>query len=182
MNLYFQITCIICPWTWISSTEISKTAETPVWSSQDVDKDWCSLMWVERIPFLSLFFHLKTAELWYPVVSLQQGQVLLLSGNNQAESWAVAEAFSQLQKNPCLCLTSPVTGVGWGAHIPLLSQSCCLLWVQEILTPSNCSWPQSIILAKARSCIFFSKDWAWVFSPLCNLPCSPERPNTDQQQ
>lgn len=115
-------------------------------------------MWVEHIPFLSLFFHLKTAELCYPVMSPQQEQVLLLNGNNQAESWAMAEAFSRLQKSPCLCLSSPVTGVGWGAHIPLLSQSCCLLWVQEILTPSNCSWPQTIILAKARSCIFFSKD------------------------
>lgn len=39
-NLYFQIACIICPWTWISSTEISKTSEAPVWLSQDADKDW----------------------------------------------------------------------------------------------------------------------------------------------
>lgn len=94
-------------------------------------------------------------------MSLEQGQVPLLNDNNQAEIWAVAEAFSQLQKSPCPCLTSPVAGGGWGACI-LLQQHCSVRaavsrGIQETLNPSNCSWPQSIILAKAKSCICFSE-------------------------
>lgn len=63
----------------------------------------------------------------------------------------MAGAFSQLQKSSCLCLTSPVAGVCILLQQHCSSRAVVSSGIQQILNPSNCSWPQSIILANARN-------------------------------